>query len=93
MIAPEIIEDFIEQTDQQLQILDRLDRTYSDLLSTTSSIREESNNTPLKEVITILVNWIYTISARIRRKIEEFEIHREHLVRWYYNGLLGSEDW
>ena len=93
MIAPELIGDFIEQTDHQLRVLYSLDTTYSTLLSSISIIREQSNNSQFEEVIIILYKWIYTTSTRIRRRIEEFEIHREHLVRWYYNGLLGSEDW
>lgn len=93
MIEPEIIAQFIEQTDQQLHILHNLDSSYSDLLSTTSSIRDEASNTQFEDSINILSRWLYTVSTHIRRRIEKFEIHREHLIKWYYNGFLGSEDW
>ena len=93
MVPSETIERFIELTDQQLQLLHRLDNTYSDLLHTTSIIREESKDSQFETSIVTIGKWIFTTSTHIRRRIEALEIHREHLVWWYYNGLLGSEDW
>ena len=93
MIAPEIIEQFIDETNTQISTLQNLDRTYTDLLTKTSEIKEESRNSQFEEAIIPLNKWFYTVSTQIRRRIEALEIHREYLIGWYNNGLLGSEDW
>lgn len=93
MIAPDIIYEFIEQANKNLTLLHHLDRSYSQTLVTISSIREEARESPFAESIKILISWIYKISAKIRSHIERFEIHREHLISWYKNSLLGAEDW
>ena len=92
MIAPDIIAEFISLTDHQLYILQNADRTFSALVNNIREILEVCENTEFEEVIKILYPWLYCLTTTIRNDIEAFNNHREHLVGWYNNGLLGADD-